>query len=144
MRCCTAAPVMVACELLRDRGTSLANPSASSPRRRGPSTPEHGLSLLSGTAGLVFSWSRLRGDYTGESLLHNIWRKLALRHLVADLADAFDPDLHHIAGLEVLAPPGTDTCGSAGEDQVARMKREPGGKVRNLLGQRVDHLAGVG
>src|SRR5215831_9873645 len=65
---------------------------------------------------------------------HHLWRATVgpnsrgereLRHLVADLADLLDPDLHHIAGLEVLAAARPDACRRAGEDQVARMQRQP-------------------
>src|SRR5262245_26743275 len=119
MRCCTAAPVRVL-------GPNLA---AVVPAQAGTHNhPRFRFSLALPHRVCCGLWVPACAGTTAESHCFT-----SLRHLVADLADAFDPDLHHVAGLEVLAPAGADAGGCAGEDQVARMEREPRGEVRDLL-----------
>ena len=69
---------------------------------------------------------------------------VCLRAGIGEGSDPFDRDLHHIAGLEELLAREPDAGGRAGEDQVAGLKRHPRREVRDLLGQREDHLARVG
>src|SRR5262245_30449913 len=59
-------------------------------------------------------------------------------------ADALDPGLHDVAALEEFLPRQADAGGRAGRDQVARLQGDEGRQMGDLLGQREDHLAGMG
>src|SRR5262245_23504471 len=49
-----------------------------------------------------------RGARPGHDLSGAVAGPAFLRHLVADLADLLDPDLHHVPSLEKFAAPGAD------------------------------------
>src|SRR6185437_10164808 len=59
-----------------------------------------------------------------------------LHNLVAELADALDPDFDHVAGLEELAAFGAGAGRRTGEDDVARMQRHVDRELFDLLGER--------
>ena len=64
-------------------------------------------------------------------------------HRIGQAADLLDPQLDHVARLEEFAAPGPDAGGRAGEDHVAGIKRDAARQLRDLLGQREDHLPGI-
>ena len=65
-------------------------------------------------------------------------------HRVAQLADAFDPELHGIAGFEEYSPRHSHAGRRSGQDEIARLEGHTRGQHRNLFGGVEDHLARVG
>src|SRR5215510_14967717 len=65
-------------------------------------------------------------------------------HRVAQLADAFDPELHDVAGLEEHAPRHPHAGRRAGQDEVARLQGHARRQHRDLLGGVLDHAARAG
>src|SRR5688572_24206576 len=53
-------------------------------------------------------------------------------------ADAVHPAAHAVTGRETA-----DAGGRAGKDEVARLEREPGGKLRDDFGHAPDHVRDV-
>ena len=65
---------------------------------------------------------------------------------VADGADAFDPGLEGVAGLQEAGwlAGDADAGGGAGEDDVARQQRQDGGELGDELGDVEDEVGGAG
>src|SRR5262245_52584521 len=63
-------------------------------------------------------------------------RTTASAHRVHQGTDAFDPHPHHVAGLQEFLARHADAGGSAGQDQVAGIERDPAGQMGDLLGKR--------
>src|ERR1051326_3807278 len=66
------------------------------------------------------------------------------RDPVAQRPDSLDLQFHDVTGSKELSAPLTDTGRCARENDVARIERHADGQLRDLFGQREDHLAGVG
>src|SRR5262249_52363247 len=122
-------------QVSRSLSTYVASPPQSWPGLSLPSRLGTHCAHLSGMRG---SSPRMTAEF-GATYLEN-----TLRKLVGQRADAFDPDLGGVAGLEELAARRADAGRRAGQDDVARIERDPRRQVRQLLGQIEDHVAGVG
>src|SRR4051812_19400073 len=77
-------------------------------------------------------------DWVGQADQIPSPQRKALRTCVGQGADTLDPYFHHVARLQEFLSRHADARTGAGEDQVARLQRDHGREVRDLLGERED------